>query len=624
MRMLKLQLEDPRRPWLPPLVILIVTLLAFSPLIFGGQFFWDDYDLAISNPAIHASNGLYTIWFTRALPDYFPLTSSLFWIEWRAFGPGVPGGYHLVNVLLHAGTAILLWRVLRALRIPGALLAALLFALHPVNAESPAWIAEGKNTLCLCLAMASLLLWVRSERSGRWPLYVGSLVLFVLALLAKTAVVMLPVALLAILWYRRRLTVPAFLRTLPYFLMSLALGLVTMWFQAHNSIADTQIRTDGFASRLATAGWIVWWHLGKAIFPVNITFAYPTAWWENAVRFGAIAFVPDILIVLVIAALVVLSRRIGRGWAAALIIYVVMLLPTLGFIDIYFMRYSLVSNHWQYPAMPAFCATVGAVVVWLARHGSVRRWNAVMAAALGMLALLAIDTGTIAEVYTTPAGVWNDLLAHDPNSWLAHARLGTMAMDRLQDDPTAVGEAVANWQKVVVERPDLVAGFTNLGNAYIAMGRFKEAEEMYKRGVAAPTGTAQERGILYVDIGALRGKAGDPAGAEQAFEKAVEVDPHLAAGWLRVGFMRAQRGDEEGAREALENAADVDPTFAQPRMDLAQLELRTGHLQAARHWAREAVTAEPDNQQAQEMVAQLDRLAEAPAPAATEPATSRP
>src|SRR5207248_632784 len=129
---------------------------------------------------------LHVIWFTRVPFDYFPLTYSSLWLEWRLWGAN-PIGYHIVNVLLHAGSCIVLWQVFERLKFPGAWLAALLFAVHPVNVESVAWIAERKNVLAMFFYALTAWSFVVFAQTRNARFYVASVVAFLLSLLAKPA-----------------------------------------------------------------------------------------------------------------------------------------------------------------------------------------------------------------------------------------------------------------------------------------------------------------------------------------------------------------------------------------------------------------------------------------------------
>ncbi len=160
----------PRRyPWLFGFFLLVATLIAYQPMWHAGLI-WDDDLLLTANPLVKSPQGWYQFWFTTKTPDYFPVMSSFFWVEWRLWGMNAVG-YHVVNVLLHAVNAVLLWRLLARLNIPGAGLAAAIFALHPVNAASVAWIAELKNTLSFFFFALSLLWYLKFDDSLRWRWY---------------------------------------------------------------------------------------------------------------------------------------------------------------------------------------------------------------------------------------------------------------------------------------------------------------------------------------------------------------------------------------------------------------------------------------------------------------------
>src|SRR5438552_4720639 len=176
--------------------IILAGVLPYLPALRGG-FVWDDEPLITSNLLLRTSSGLGEIWAGSRTADYFPLTNTVFWIEHHLFGNNATG-YHALNILLQAANALLLWRILLRLKIPGAFLAGLIFAIHPVHAESVAWISELKNVLSMFFFLISALFFFEIEdRLNRSvAAYSVSLVAFLLALLSKTQVVFLPVALL--------------------------------------------------------------------------------------------------------------------------------------------------------------------------------------------------------------------------------------------------------------------------------------------------------------------------------------------------------------------------------------------------------------------------------------------
>jgi hypothetical protein len=326
--------------------ILLCVALAYLPTL-GAGFLWDDDSMLVNNIVLQ-DHGLFRAWFSTQQLNWWPVTSTSYWLEHWLWGLN-PAGYHATNLLIHAGCAFLIWRILRRLRVPAALPCALLFAVHPVNVESVAWIAQRKTILSLLFFLLALLAYLAFDASGRRRLYAGSVACFALALLSKGAVVALPLVILLCLWWlrgavRRR----DLLRSLPFFALAGVMSAVEIWFQYTRVIGANTVREEGLLSRLAGAGSVVWFYLGKALMPMGLSFVYPR-WHIDPAHW--LAWLPD----LALAAALWLAWRArtgaGRPVLFALAYTVLMLLPVLGFFDIYFMRYSLVADHYQYGSM---------------------------------------------------------------------------------------------------------------------------------------------------------------------------------------------------------------------------------------------------------------------------------
>src|SRR5438046_7687303 len=152
---------------LPALALALLVVAAYLPALHAG-FIWDDDAYVTANATLRTLDGLRRIWLEPgAVPQYYPVTFTSFWLEYRLWGLD-PVGYHLVNVLLHALNAALVWRILRRLGLPAAWLAAALFALHPMQVESVAWVTERKNVLLAALALAALFIALGDEERTSW------------------------------------------------------------------------------------------------------------------------------------------------------------------------------------------------------------------------------------------------------------------------------------------------------------------------------------------------------------------------------------------------------------------------------------------------------------------------
>jgi len=531
-----------RLDWLLGFLLVAATIMAYQPVWRAG-FIWNDDDFLTNNPVIKSADGLYRLWFTASTPDYYPMTSSLLWLEWRLWG-NHPLGYHLVNVLLHAFSAVLLWRALLRLNIPGALLAAALFALHPVNVQSVAWITERKNTLCMFFYAATLLTWLKFEDSGRGRWYGLALASFALALLSKTAVAPLPVVLLGIAWWRRgRVGWKDVRRVVPFFVMAAALCWVTVWFQYHRSIGPEVVRTDNFWSRLAGAGWAVWFYLYKALVPLNLIFVYPR--WQIDAR-NVLSYLPLVLL----AAAFVFCWRCGRGWGRALFFglayFVVMLLPILGFLNIYFMRYSLVADYWEYFAIIGPMALAAAVIR-----------KPVVAAAL-LLALGAL-TWKQCGMYIDDETLWQTTVRRNPDSWLAQGNLGNVLLQKGQID-----EAIVHFQKARELNPNYAQTYYNLGLSFFLSGRIDEAIAQYEQALQISPAYA----LALNDLGFALCRKGRVDDAIIQYQMALEINSNNADVHLNLGNALIQKGRVDEAITEYQNALQIKPGDAHARYNL--------------------------------------------------------
>ena len=452
-------------------LIVLITFAVYLPALRGG-FVFDDYPLITENGMVRADNGIRLFWSGAGAADYYPLTGSLWWLEWRWWGDHA-AGYHVLNVLLHAANAVLVWIILCRLNIPGAWLAALVFAIHPVNVATAAWISEQKNTLSMLFFCVAILLYLRFDAESRWDCYGLSLGAFLLALFSKTAVVMLPVALLGCVWWLHgRLRWKDCLRGAPFFVLSLLFGLVTVWFQYHRVLRGTTFRAGGFLSRLAEAGWVIWFYLGKVLWPINLSVIYPK-WNIDASR--GTSWLPLLLLAGCLALFWWKRMTWGRPLLFGVGYFVVTLFPVLGFFDQGFYDYSLVADHWQYYSIIGIVAlVVSGGVVLVRKLGGLGK---TLGLAVGVVVLMALEVGTWvrAGVYATSETLWLDTVTKNPEAWMAQYNLG-LALGR----SGKISPAIAHFQRAVQLKPDFAEAHNYLGTALLQAGKVPEAIEQYR------------------------------------------------------------------------------------------------------------------------------------------------
>jgi tetratricopeptide (TPR) repeat protein len=569
-------------PLVQAISLCLLVVVVYLPALRAG-FIWNDDSFLTENPLIHASDGLHRFWASTEPPDYFPLTSTSLWLEWRVFGDQALG-YHVVSLVLHATSAVLLWLILKLLRVPGAWLAAAIFAVHPVNVESVAWITERKNTLSMVFFLCSALAYLRFDEAlassrARWKWYACSLVALALALTAKTSTVVLPVLLLIALALRRRLRAADLVLIAPHIAMSIVFGLVTVWFQSHRAIITHVIRDDGMLSRTAIAARAVWFYACKALVPADLCFVYPR--WQIGTT-PWVAWLPLAALLLAVVMCVAFRRTWGRVCAIALCSYVIALAPALGFIDIYFMRYSLVSDHWQYIAMTVAAATIGASVVVALRA---LRFEHLLGLVAGPLILgYSVASWRQLAIYANNESLWTDTLAKNPSAWIAH--------NNLADDLLVAGrseDAVPHFRAAAMLVPDDVDVRANLGKALLQGRHYEQAAKEYEAAIRMHP----ERSELHDNLGnALQG-IGKPDAAIAEHTEAIRLDPARAEAHSNLANAYAALSREDDAIAAYRDALRVRPTYAIAHNNLAAVLERVGRKTEALDEQREAVRCNP-------------------------------
>src|SRR5437016_4860358 len=467
------------RVWLFVLILAAATVFAYRPAWHGG-FLWDDDAYVTNNELLTARDGLRRIWFSFDSPSqYFPLVYTTFRIEHALWGLN-PLGYHWVNILLHVANALLVWRLLARLNVPGAWLAGAIFALHPVQVESVAWITERKNVLMGFFFLLALLAWIVfiDERTKRpWPFYGLALVFYVLALSAKSTACTLPAALLLILWLqKRRINTRRLIQILPFVILGMGMGLLAVWWERYHQ--GTSRAVFAFLTpieRILIASRAVWFYLSKLIWPSNLTFIYPR--WNISPQ-HLLDYTWLLAGIVLCAAIYFLRRYFGRSVEVAAAFFVATLSPVLGFIMLFTFRYTFVADHYQYLACIGPIALFSAGIASLA--DMLKQYRALtLGVALFSVASLGALTWRQAAMYGDIETLWRTTLARNPECWMAHTNLGVVLLQKGE-----LNDGIAHYRAALQMQSDSWDAEYNLGTALVAKGEVDEAIVHCERAVA--------------------------------------------------------------------------------------------------------------------------------------------
>lgn len=589
------------------LLLVVLVFAAFAPFTSQG-FIWDDDLWVTDNPTLRTWAGLGEIWFRPGShPQYYPLVQSVFWLEYQAFGLE-PLGYHVVNIVLHALSTLLLWRLLSRLNVPGALLGAACFAVHPMQVESVAWITELKNALsCVFYLLAAHTflsyseLEVGGESRRRWGFYGLTLFLFACAITSKSVTASLPAAILLVSWWKeQRFPWRRVVEVLPMFAAGAGMGVVTAWMEWKFVRATGADWDFTFLERFLIAGRAACFYLAKLVWPHPMAFLYPR-WTIDASEAWQYAFPAGILAL--VGALFLLRGRLGKGPLVALLFYLGTLLPALGFVNVYPMRFSFVANHFAYHALIGPMAALGAGAWLLHRRLTSIPRVAKLVAAIVVGALLLVSTWRQAPEYRDEPTLWRSVLARDPKAWIAHVNLGEDAFRR--------GDFVAaerHYREVVRLAPHFETAHYNLGTALERLGRLEEAIAEYRAEVAA----YPNRAINHVNLGVLLARTGDPRGAEVQLSEGVRLEPTRAEYVCNLGVLYESAGDPNQAATQFLRALELGSTDPRVYQSCARVLVALGRTEEALRTFRALVESRPGDAAARSVLEALSAPRSAP------------
>jgi tetratricopeptide (TPR) repeat protein len=569
------------------MLIILAGLWVFCPAL-RGDWLWDDDRLITDNFQLRSLSGLWNIWFVPGSQwDYYPVEQMALWVEWHLWHTNKLG-YHIVTLVLHLLSALLVWRLLGKFGLRLAWLGGLLFAIHPVQVESAAWMAELKNTLSLPPLLLAMIFYLDYEERRKTSDYLLAMGLFLMALLCKITVVMFPVVILLYAWWKRSRIGWSDLKTsAPFFVLSLAVGLITIlggvWDRIFNHLAPGDVPDGGFAARLVLAGQEIAFYFSKSVLPVELLPVYPK--WAVDPS-SPIHYLPWLVLGGVVWWLWTKRQSWGKHALLGLGFFLINLMPCPGFIPAPNMGYAWTMDHFLY--LPII-GLIGLVVAVLGQVEE-RLTPALRPVGVGMMAvamaLLAWESHSYAGLYINQETLWTYTLARNPEAWPAHNNLGIMLM---QSDRFA--DAIEQYEEALQLKPDYVEAHNNLGNVLQQTGRLPEAMEQYKQALWSNPDYVQ----AHSNLGAALLKTGRIPEAIEQFEQALKLKPDFAEAHNDLGAALQKSGRIPEAIDQFKQASQLEPDDADLHNNLGLCLQKSGRVEEAIEQFKQALQLEPDN-----------------------------
>jgi protein O-mannosyl-transferase len=565
--------------------LLLLCFLVYLPVIFWGGLVWQDDLRVTQNMFLWSWSGLAGAWAHPLAGWYRPLAQSVLWGQHHFFGIH-PLGYHLASILFHSVNAGLLWMVLRRLGVRGAWLGAALFAVHPIQVQSVAWISQQSHLVGSAFLLGAVWAFLRVSRiqpplpqefapspGHDWEdlmpvepvarLYALSLGLAIAASLSDPVGIALPFVLLVLTWWKRGAVPRAdWLRLLPFFAVAIA-GAALVWVmvaRGHSMDPAGNGPTLTVIQRLLVDARAIPWYAATIACPFPLLFVYsrwsPVSWASWQVIF-------PVALLIVIGAAWAVRRRAGRGLLAAVLLFVALLLPGLGSVLGTSAPAIYVADHWAYLAVAVPAAAVAAVLVtavsrvrfpWAVRGLRV-------AAAMACFAGLGFIACQQQMIYDSEESVWKDALAVQPGSSAAATAYAHMLLGRGQD--LKASNVIQEAERF---GPPDVALLQTHGQVYMAQGRYGEASQAF---LAAHRLEPQDEQIT-TQLAEAYMRDGQATEAMRVYHEETQGHPSDAPMLNDMGLVLMSKGKVDEAIAQYQAALKANPRFIAAKINLSQ------------------------------------------------------
>jgi protein O-mannosyl-transferase len=590
------------------LLLVLATLALYNPASQHPFVNFDDDGYVTNNSHVRAGLGWDTVkwaFTTTELANWHPLTWLSHALDYQLFGLN-PAGHHDTNILLHAANVVLLFLLLQWTTgfTWRSGMVAVLFALHPVNVESVAWISERKNLLSMLFFLLALWGYAWYARKPGVERYIVVAFLFVLGLMAKPQIITLPFVLL--LWdywplerllpaqrdsgsaYARRSLVGLVLEKIPLLLMSAASAIITMKAQ-HAGGALRSVLEVPFASRLQNAVVAYARYFGKAFWPARLASLYPLhasspPGWQVAAAS---------LFLLAVTVAVVMARKqrylmVGWFW------FLGTLVPMIGLVQV---GEAAMADRYAYlPFLGLFFA-----VCWGVADGAVERKispQVLTVPALAALIALAVVTLFQLSYWSDNAALWSHTIEITGANFVAQDNLGGALLLRGN-----LEEAMPHFRTASQINPRDPLSTINIASYELQKGRLPSAIELCNR-VLQITSNASLRSNAFSGLGSAYRQQGKLGAAEQSYDDALQMAPGNARAWIGLGLLSQKAGDFTQAANRFSHAVEIEPTDVGYLL-LAQALERTGRTVEAQAAAQAAQQISSNLSAAQQEAGQL-------------------